>query len=507
MVSVDESSDVASLSVFFEAHGDAPNATYVRDARRDLSLHYGELAGVLASRRAQFEAWGLGPGDRVGLLFASPFSFVGWFLAGLHAGLWVAPLDPTNATNSPEATDHRAHALSLNAIVSDLPGPRHSATRWWRAPSSDVAASLANEEVGGGVLLASSGSTGTPKVMALSKFQLLTNARLIARNHEFTRRDRGFNALPWWHVNAEVVGFLATLCAGATLVVDERFHRTKFWDVVRDHEVTWINAVPAMIARLLPLHDGERVPDSLRFVRSASAPLAPRLLQAFEAATGVDVIESYGMTEAASQICANPAGGARVIGSVGRPVGVDVRVVRPPDDVATGFDGVEVGLVEIKGPTVITNYESPGYDDRFDDHGWLRTGDVGYFDEDGFLFLVGRSDDVINRGGEKVYPQEIENVLTGVRGVERVVVIGEADDVFGQVPVAYVEVPADVVRDDLELDAVLSSLRGALTSQLTKAYRPALLKIVEEIPTAATGKVRKGLVRSGDVRVVRVEHL
>ncbi|HEY7931127.1 MAG TPA: AMP-binding protein [Acidimicrobiales bacterium] len=507
MADADDPSLDARLSALLKRHGDALETTFVLDARETAQLRYGDLGGVIASRRAQLTAWGIGPGSRVGLLFASPVSFVGWFLAGLHAGVWVAPLDPTNARNAPEATDHRAHALTLSAIVSDLAGPSVTTTRWFVAPVVDEPGAPVAEVAGGGVLLASSGSTGTPKVMALAKEQLLTNARLIAENHQLTAQDRGFNALPWWHVNAEVVGVLATLYAGATLIVAERFHRTNFWQAAGDHGVTWINAVPAMIARLLPLREGERVPEGLRFVRSASAPLAPNLLRAFEAATGVEVIESYGMTEAASQICANPVGGARTIGSVGRPIGVEVRVVRPSAALASPSERADVGLVEIKGPTVITSYESPGYDDRFDDEGWLRTGDVGYFDDDGFLYLVGRSDDVINRGGEKVYPQEIENVLIGVEGLERVVVIGEADDVFGQVPVAYLEVQAEIRRDDLELDVVLSSVRSALTTQLTKPYRPATLKVVDEIPTASTGKVRKGLVRSGDVHVVRVEHL
>jgi len=503
-----DTDEFALLETSLRRNLDQPEAEYLVDARGARVVRYGDLAHAFAQRRAQFDAWGLHPGDRVGLLFSEPVNFVEWFLAGLHAGLWVAPLDPTVATSSPQVIDHRAHALSLAAVISDHSEPREGSTRWLVAADTlrDRGA-LRAEAPGGGVLLASSGTTGAPKVMALSKSQLLTNARLIAENHEFTRTDRGFNPLPLWHINAEVVGVLASLYAGSALVLDDRFHRTGFWKVVSDLHVTWINAVPAIISRLVILQEGEQVAPRLRFVRSASAPLSPLLLREFEAMAGVDVIESYGMTEAGSQICANPLGGARKSGSVGRPVGVEVCIVSSLRGREVELEAGEIGLIKIKGPTVISSYESAEYADRFDAEGWLRTGDLGYFDADGFLFLVGRSDDVINRGGEKIYPQEIENVLGTIANLERVAVVGEPDDVFGQVPVAYLEVASSVVEDPDELRRFLDSVRQVLNERLTKAYRPAVLKVVAAIPTHATGKVRKGLVRDGEVTVVLAEQL
>lgn len=508
MVSACDTDELALLDSFLRANIDQPEAEYLVDVRGARVVHYGELADSIAKRRAQFDAWGLRAGQRVGILFAGPVDFVEWFLAGLHAGLWVAPLDPTVATSNPQMTDHRAHALSLAAIVSDLAEPSTGSTPWFLADVHFPEPRLATgEEPGGGVLLASSGTTGTPKIMALSKAQLLANARLIAENHGFTRDDRGFNPLPLWHINAEVVGVLASLQAGSTLLLDDRFHRTGFWKAVDDHRVTWINAVPAIISRLLVLQEGESVAPRLRFVRSASAPLSPSLMRAFEALAGVEVIESYGMTEAASQICANPLGGARRSGSVGRPVGVEVSVVSSLKGREVKLEAGQVGLIKIKGPTVIDAYESAEYADRFDADGWLRTGDLGYFDADGFLFLVGRSDDVINRGGEKIYPQEIEDVLATIENLERAAVVGEPDDVFGQVPVAYLEVAPEVAADRDRLRVFLESVRQVLNKRLTRAYRPAILKVVEVIPTHATGKVRKSLVRDGDVVVVLTEKL
>lgn len=495
------------LHTLLERHADIPEAEFVLEARGNRAIRFGEIADTLARCRQRLASWDLRSGDRVGLIVADPLEFVSWFLAGLHAGLWVAPLDPTTGATRSTALEHRARSLRLVALVSDSALETTMVTPWYLATSTTGGdAVLAREEVGGGVLLASSGTTGEPKVMALSKGQLLANARLIADHHEFARSDRGLNPLPLWHINAEVVGVLASLYAGSSLVLDDRFHRTGFWKVVNDCGVTWINAVPAIISRLVTLQEGESVSGRVRFVRSASAPLSPSLLRDFEQMSGVPVVESYGMTEAASQICANSLGAARKPGSVGRPVGVEVRVRNVHEESGVLAVG-EVGPIEIKGPTVIGAYESPSYADRFDERGWLRTGDLGYFDDDGYLFLVGRSDDVINRGGEKIYPQEIENVLSTIESLERAVVIGEPDDVFGQVPVAYLEFPPSLAHHDQLLDAMMASVRSALLDGLSRTSRPALLKVVEVIPTHPTGKVRKGMVRNGEVRVLRVERL
>lgn len=507
MISAHDTEPHNLLHPWLERHADIPEAEFVLEARGSRGVRYGELATSLARCRELLASWDLRSGDRVGLLIADPLEFVSWFLAGLHAGLWVAPLDPNTRATRATVLGHRARSLQLVALVGDTPLEATVATPWHDATSVPAGdAVLAREEVGGGVLLASSGTTGAPKVMALSKGQLLANARLIADHHEFLRSDRGLNSLPLWHINAEVVGVLASLYAGSSLVLDDRFHRTGFWKVVNDREVTWINAVPAIISRLVTLQEGESIPERVRFVRSASAPLSPTLLRDFERMSGVPVIESYGMTEAASQICANPHGAARKPGSVGRPVGVEVRV-RNVHEASGVLAAGEVGPIEIKGPTVIGAYESPSYADRFDERGWLRTGDLGYFDGDGYLYLVGRSDDVINRGGEKIYPQEIENVLNSIASLKRVVVIGEPDDVFGQVPVAYLEFAPMLARHDQRLDAALASVRSILRDGLSRTSRPALLKVVEEIPTHPTGKVRKGMVRNGEVHVLRVERL
>jgi acyl-CoA synthetase (AMP-forming)/AMP-acid ligase II len=489
-------------------------APYLLDARSARTLSYAQLLEDVDLLRNRLHSWGVSRGDRVGLQLGDPLTFSTWFLAGLAMGAWVAPLDSTFSDSNLVQVNARSRDLHLSVVLSDRDAPEHSAVPWRNVlgtepdvSSSGFLTSRDESPSSGGVLLASSGTTGTPKVVALPIGQLLLTAELIAQHNQLDVTDRGFNPLPLWHVNAEVVGLLSTLYAGASLVLDDRFHRTGFWKIINDLEVTWINAVPAIISRLASQSDGELPARRVRFIRSASAPLSPALFEQFEASTGIPIIQSYGMTEAASQICANPLTGVRKSGSVGVPVGVSVRVVPLSADApATGANSV--GHIEIMGPTVIKRYESAAYDDRFDAEGWLRTGDLGYFDDDGYLFIVGRSDDVINRGGEKIYPLEIENVLAMVEGVAQVAVIGESDEVFGQVPVAYVQ-PDDfaVLSSPEELTRLVQRVRVSANDAFSKAHRPVVVKVVGHLPVAATGKVRKGLLREGDVDVIYEEPL
>ncbi len=472
---------------------------FLLDARSERTSSYAQLGERVDRHRRTLGSWGLKSGERVGLVVGDPLTFAEWFLAGICFGAWVAPLDPNPASGLASAA--RAATLGVTLVVSDRPAPANTSIDWIgvqgaHAERDEVATEV--EPSRGGIILSSSGTTGSPKVMALPVEQLLATADLIVTHHRFLASDRGLNPLPLWHVNAEVVGLLSTLRAGASLVLDERFHRTNFWRVANGFDVTWVNAVPAIIARLVSAGDDDAPSRSIRFVRSASAPLAPSLFERFEATVGVPIIQSYGMTEAASQICVSPIDDVRKAGSVGRPAGVEVRVV--------AGDG-EVGPIEITGPTVISRYESPGYEDRFSDDGWLRTGDLGYFDADGYLFIVGRDDDVINRGGEKIYPLEIEEILVGVAGVARVAVVGRDDDVFGQVPVAFVQPAADVEWETASLAELVSRVRERASASLPSTRRPTSVCVLRELPAHATGKVQNAQLRRGEVSVVYEERL
>ena len=422
----------------------------------------------------------------------------------MAAGLWVAPLDPATGDTGPSGLATLMDRVGAELVLADRAAPAGVGCRWLevtspahlRSTSVDPSrAEPAPPAATGGVVLSSSGTTGPPKVVRLHQDKLVHTARCVAAHHRLSVEDRGFNPLPLFHINAEVVGLLATLVAGSCLVLDDRFHRTGFWEVMERCRVTWINAVPAIILRLTDLRRDEVVPAGIRFIRSASAPLPVATAERFEAQTGIPLVETYGMTEAASQITAHPVTVPRRAGSVGVPVGLELRVVRQD----TSADGAvlecppgEVGQVEIHGASVIERYEGGDHADRFRPGGWLRTGDLGYRDGDGFLYLVARTDDVINRGGEKVYPREIEEVVSADPDVVGVAVVGQDDHELGQVPVAFV-----VLRDvggpegAARAGETAARVNEALERSLVRAKRPVTLQVVQSLPAGATGKVRR----------------
>jgi acyl-CoA synthetase (AMP-forming)/AMP-acid ligase II len=477
---------------------------YLDHARHDRRLSYGDVDAAVTSWTTAFDEGKLGPEATVGVSIADPVDFALVFLSVIASGRWAVPLDPGVDPNGVGAS------VAIDHVVADRPAPaetvwgwtdRHHPGRAHYAAQWPVALSATAAVVGagsGGVVLSSSGTTGAPKVVALSQEQLLHTARAVAVHHGLSSSDRGFNPLPLFHINAEVVGVLATLVAGSCLVMDDRFHRTGFWTLMDRHKVTWINAVPAIISRLSEPGPDETIPPGIRFIRSASAPLAISTLSRFEARTGIGVLETYGMTEAASQITANPVTGRRKPGSVGVAVGVELRII-PDASMTAGRapSGVgAVGHIQIRGPSVIRAYVGGAHGDRFDGDGWLRTGDIGHLDGDGFLYLDGRSDDVINRGGEKVFPREVEDAILAHPGVAAACVVAQDDPVFGQVPVAFLVLhDIDDGEDMARARVMLVGVRQLLQSNLVRAKRPRTLRVVTALPVGSTGKVQHRVLR------------
>lgn len=495
---------------------ESPDGTFLEGARDDRVLTWAGLAEVTAAWRARLDALGLPSGARVSLRVADPLRFAAAFLGVLAAGRVVAPLSPDPG---PAALARHLDTVRPAAVLSPAPGAPGVAASpladdlggaWAtvdrREDPDDPAGPDSADSAGGaggaggadsatprldgaGLVLASSGTTGPPKLVELTEAQLLHTAAGIAGHHRFTPADRGFNPLALFHVNAEVVGLLTALVAGSQLVLDDRFHRTGFWPLLAQRRITWLNGVPAILAILAQEPPVPR-PTGLRFARSASAPLPAATLLAFEAATGVGVVETYGMTEAGSQITANPVDGGRRPGSVGRPVGVELEVV---DDAGVPVAGDLVGRVRIRGAGVITDYASPAGRERIGADGWLDTGDLGRTDADGFLHLAGRGDDIINRGGEKFFPAEVEDVLREDPDVLDAVVVGWPDPVLGAVPVAAVVARAGL--DEAAVTALRARLRIAALDRLDRPRRPARTHVVDRLPAGVNGKVSRRAVR------------
>lgn len=494
---------------------------YVEDAASDRRIAYGALQATVSHWAALFDDLAVGPASTVAIAVADPLAFATVFLAVISSGRWAAPVD----AGAPDAALVVAcRHLDPATVIADRQSPEQWSGDWIAIPPDtfdlvappDERDRPAPEELAmwaealarrnamgsgdGGVILLSSGTTGIPKVMAIGQAQLLHTARTISAHHQLGATDRGFCPLPLIHINAEVVGLLATLVAGCSLVVDRRFHRNGFWALMEARRITWINAVPAIIARLGELAPEERVPPGIRFVRSASAPLPVVTLERFERATGVPVLETYGMTEAASQITANPLHGPRKAGSVGLPTGVEL-VVRADD--GTPSPQGQVGVVAIRGPGVVERYLSDEHNSGIDATGWLNTGDLGFLDEDGYLTLVGRRDDAINRGGEKVLPREIEEVLLDDPDVNAAVALGEAHPVLGAVPVAYVVVRGLLgTASAVEAQVVMARAEKRCTEVLPRAKRPVAYHAVSQLPTGPTDKVQRRKILAGSLKPI-----
>jgi acyl-CoA synthetase (AMP-forming)/AMP-acid ligase II len=480
------------------------DARYLEDAAGEAALTY---AGLRRSARAwarHLDEAGVPPGGRVAVRLPDPFGYAAALAGILAAGRVAVPLDPgapaADVARMLKVAQPRALAgddpecglPALGLPVLGLPVLGLPVLGLPR-PGPDEAAGADPAPAGrGGIFLCTSGTTGTPKGILLREDQLMHVAGSVAAHHRLTPADRGYCCLPLFHVNAEVVGLLATLAAGACLVVDRTFSRRGFWQLIETRQITWINAVPAIIT-ILAMDPPAARPGRVRFVRSASAPLAPSALRRFEDSFGIPVVETYGMTEAASMITANPLDGPRKAGSAGRPAGTEVRVISreagPPQPCPPGT----IGRVQIRGPGVITEYAEGGPAGAIDKDGWLETGDLGRFDEDGYLFLAGRSDDVINRGGEKIYPREIEEFLLTQPGVRSAVVVGARDEVLGQRPVAYVVPGTGPAGPDLA--ELADALRAACSAALPRPKRPTEFCLVPELPLGATGKVSRRRLR------------
>jgi acyl-CoA synthetase (AMP-forming)/AMP-acid ligase II len=447
---------------------------------------------------------------RLGLVIDDPLTFTAAYLAALAAGLTAVPVDPRL---TPSELGTALDRLRVDVVLADEPvarpdelvarpdlagrerwivgrsGPvfmrRRSSAAW---PSTGTAMRPA-------VLLTSSGTTGSPKGIGLSQWQLLHAARRVARHHRLGPGERGYNPLPLFHVNAQVIGLLATLVSGASLVLDRRFDPEAYWARVAEWSPTWLNTVPAVIAALV----GQPAPAAsvaarIRFARSASAPLPAATAREFTARTGIGVLETYGMTEAAGQITANPLDPAlRREGSVGLPVEVGLVVHDAAGDpVPAGVRGV----VALRGRQVTAAYvdltavgPEAGRTAR-DGTGWLPTGDVGWRDEDGFVYLAGRADDVINRGGEKVFPQEVENVLLTHPAVRSAAVVAAPHERLGQVPVAFVTTDPHWAEPGL-----VEGLHRLCTERLARYKRPTVIEIAAALPTGPTGKVLRRRLR------------
>lgn len=263
-----------------------------------------------------------------------------------------------------------------------------------------------------GILMYTSGTTGNPKGVVLSHANLLSAGQNVAKAHHLDARDIGCCVLPIYHINGLCVTVMGTIMSGGGLILPYRFSLSRFWQDIKTHKASWFSAVPTLFAYLL---NDDKVPDidkdRLRFSRSASAPLAPEIHRQFEARFGIPIIETMGLTETGAQILSNPLPPqTRKIGSPGIAIGNEVMIA---DEHHKPCEANITGEIWVRGDNVMQGYlhQPEETAKTITPEGWLRTGDLGHMDEDGFVFVTGRIKELIIKGGENIAPREIDEVL------------------------------------------------------------------------------------------------
>ncbi|WP_233839141.1 AMP-binding protein [Paraburkholderia sp. ZP32-5] len=338
------------------------------------------------------------------------------------------------------------------------------------------------------LLMYTSGTTGAPKGVLLSHANLYANARNISVEHRLGADDRVLASLPLYHINGLVVTLLAPLWHAGSVVLTPRFSGRTFWRDAASYGCTWINVVPTIVAYLLN-GDAPQGLDlsALKFCRSASAALPADHHRAFEARFGIGVIETMGMTETAAPVFSNPFDAARRrIGSIGLPSGGEARVI---DRDGRECGPNECGEIVLRGDQVMRGYYKRREDTAkaFTTDGWLRTGDLGYRDDEGYFYINGRSKELIIKGGENIAPREIDEALLRHPGVLDAAAVGVPDAAYGQEIVAFV-VPREThwpgVPDSNEL-------REHCLRELGRYKTPCEFRFVTELPRGPSGKVQR----------------
>ena len=445
---------------------------------------------------------GLGRGDRVALVLPNGVEAIVAFLAATVAAT-AAPLNPAYTEDEfgfyyedtaaralvvpPGGAEAARKALPEHVILIEASMDADGSLRLESAAPRQ-AGRTASEPSGDDVALVlhTSGTTSRPKRVPLRHRNLAASVDNIIATYALTSADVSLCVMPLFHVHGLIASTLSTFGSGGTVVAPTRFNPLGFWSLVREHRATWYSAVPTIHQLLLARGGSERPAgaEHLRFIRSCSSALSPATMEQMEARFGVPVLEAYGMTEASHQMSSNPLPPlARHPGSVGVGTGVQIGIM---DDGGALLPVGARGEVVIQGPNVIDGYENnPEANLSSFTNGWFRTGDQGTLDEHGYLTLVGRLKEMINRGGEKISPREVDEVLLEHPSVAEAVCFGTPHPAWGE------EVAAAVV---LRGPATEVELIRHCRTQLADFKVPRSIHIVDAIPRTATGKIQRRIV-------------
>jgi acyl-CoA synthetase (AMP-forming)/AMP-acid ligase II len=467
-------------------------------------LTHGALRALITRTLAVLNAGGIGRNDRVGIVLPNGPEMATCFMA-CASGVASAPLNPAYRADEFEfyLSDLHAKALIVEAgstspavdvarklgvaVIELRPGEAAGDFTLTGLPDGAPAAQGGYAQPADvSMVLHTSGTTSRPKIVPLSQGNLAASAENIRATLQFTPADCGLNIMPLFHIHGLIAGVLAPLAAGSQVFCTPGFNALKFFGWMDEARPTWYTAVPTMhqaiIARA-PKNLDVIARHPLRFIRSSSSSMPPQVIAELEALFKAPLIEAYGMTEATHQMCSNPLPpGVRKPGSVGLPAGPEVAIM--------GEDGTllprgAIGEIVIRGANVTAGYEAndKANAEAFVD-GWFRTGDQGQMDADGYVSLTGRLKEIINRGGEKISPREVDEILMDHPAVAQVVCFGMPHPKLGE------EIAAAVVLREGH-SASERDLQGFVSARAAEFKVPKKILIMDEIPKGATGKLQR----------------
>ena len=471
-------------------------------------LTYGGLRALSADVAGVLRGFGIGPGDRVAIVLPNGPEMAAAFFTVAQAAV-TAPLNPAYREEEFEfyLGDLKARALIVEddsdgpavrvaermgitvlrlGVEAGAPAGRFTLSSRASGPAADGVPPGPDDVA---LILHTSGTTSRPKIVPLLQSNVAASARNIMESLALTPEDRCLNVMPLFHIHGLIAAVSASFAAGASVWCAPGFDAMKFFGWMRDARPSWYTAVPTMHQAILSRagRNAEVIAEvPLRFLRSSSASLPGPVMEALADTFGAPVIEGYGMTEAAHQMCSNPLPPlAQKPGAVGIPAGPEVRIAHEVEDRL--MEGT--GEVVISGPNVTPGYEgNPEANAKsfFTAEGkrWFRTGDQGAFDADGYLTLTGRLKEIINRGGEKVSPLEVDGVLSAHPAVGQCVTFALPHPKLGEEVAAAV-----VLKDGAEADE--RELRDFLSERLAAFKVPRKVLILSEIPKGATGKLQR----------------
>ena len=336
------------------------------------------------------------------------------------------------------------------------------------------------------LILHTSGTTSRPKIVPLTQANVCASACSIVATLALTSADRLLNVMPLFHIHGLMAGLLAPLAAGSSIFCTPGFNALKFFAWMAECKPTWYTAVPTMHQTILARAAQNKdviAAHPLRFLRSSSSSIPPQVIAELEAAFKAPLIESYGMTEASHQMASNPLPPAvRKPGTVGRAAGPQIAIM---DEAGNILPADSTGEIVIRGPNVTAGYENnPKANAEAFTHGWFRTGDQGVLDADGYLSITGRLKEIINRGGEKISPREVDEVLMDHPAVAQVVTFALPHEKLGE------DVGAVVVLREGKA-ATERELRDFVAQRLADYKVPRKILFMDEIPKGATGKLQR----------------